>query len=268
MQFIVVPSRVPLPKTFPWVKLARTRDLDQGIQSTFRVTFVWSDDDVLDLGFVKIIKRGQTKGITRMKSSFTELSGEYCSLGQNFRYYEIVFRNLPQYRAEFLSCLRDAASNAKIWDSFKEEPAFEKSLVRQSSAVRVLHDVKKLLKDSYESVAANVVTEIKFTTSVGGRKFTLPLKFDSGRDIPRRINVIIGPNGAGKTILLSNLAFVASSKRDDRSKLANSYGTFQNGDHDFGAVVAISYSAFDRFDVPGKTIREQKLTCPPTLVQS
>lgn len=259
MRFIIAPSKAAIPDLFPWVKLTRTRDIDHGILSTFRVTVFLAEDEALDLGFVKIIKQKQTKGATPIESSFGALSDDYCSLGQNYRYYEVLFNNLPDYRREFLSALRDAATSPSIRRNFEGEPAYEKSLLRHSPARRAIQDVQRLLGSSDEPILATMPRNVRFSTSVGGGQFELTFKFDSSSSIPKRINVVIGPNGAGKTILLSNLAFVASSKRDQRPSLHSRYGSFVDEEHDFGTVVAISYSAFDRFDLPGKTRREQAL---------
>jgi len=222
------------------------------------VTFFFNQDEALDLGFVKIIKRGQTSGPTKIPSLFKSLSPYFCSLGQNYRYYELLVKNLPEYRVEFLSAMRDVATNSSIRREFENEPGFEMSLLRQSSAKRAMEDVDRLMLGSARPIDFGSMT-IDFETSVGGKSFKVRFSFDSDEIVPKRTNVVIGANGTGKTILLANLAYIASAKRDLRKGLRRKYGRFLRKDHDFGCVIAISYSAFDRFDLPGKTRRERRL---------
>ena len=258
MEFIVTPSRARIPDEYPFVKLTRVRRKEDGaISSTFRVTFFLTNDEAIDLGFVKIIRKGQTSGPTKLRSRFTSLSLSFCSLGQNYRYYELLRKSLPERRSEFLSALRDVATNPSIRREFEREPAFEMSLLRQSSAKRALEDIGRLIGDSPRSITNS--KKVHFETSVGGKKFRILFSFGPEGILPRRLNVVIGGNGTGKTILLANLAYIASAKRDLRRGLSHKYGKFLHEDHDFGSVIAISYSAFDRFDLPGKTRRERKV---------
>lgn len=259
MKFILRPSRIPTPTEYPFVQLTRVfRKEDGRISSTFRVTFFFNQDEALDLGFVKIIKRGQTTGPTKIPSAFESLSPNFCSLGQSYRYYELLVKNLQEYRVKFLSAMRDVATNPAIRREFENEPGFEMSLLRQSSAKRAMEDVYRLTLGSTHPSDFGSKT-IDFETSVGGKSFRVQFSFDSDEVIPRRTNVVIGANGTGKTILLANLAYIASAKRDLRKGLRQRYGRFLRNDHDFGSVIAISYSAFDRFDLPGKTRRERRL---------
>lgn len=258
--FFVEPSKSLPPRDFPFVKLSRRSDNDNGIKSTFRAVVFLGADEAIDLGFIKIIKLKQTRGMTPLKPTFTQLGPDYCSLGQNFRYYETLFRNLPEYSDGILSALRDMATNEQIERTFHNTPAFRQSLVRQSPAIRALKDARNLRttpKDIYRSSVA--IGAFTFKTSIGAKPFEISFRFGSKDIIPRRINAVIGPNGSGKTRLLANLAFAASAKLDERHALEAKYGRFIKGEYDFGSVIAISYSAFDRFDVPGKTAQEKRL---------
>ncbi|NNG03821.1 MAG: AAA family ATPase, partial [Inquilinus sp.] len=76
----------------------------------------------------------------------------------------------------------------------------------------------------------------------------------SGREtlLPRRLNVIIGRNGSGKSTLLSRIARVAFAAPSDRGLAEiQSIGAFQPPSVGFTKIIAISYSAFDNFIVPG-----------------
>jgi ABC-type multidrug transport system ATPase subunit len=68
--------------------------------------------------------------------------------------------------------------------------------------------------------------------------------FDANRAIPSRIFALIGKNGAGKTQLISSLPIDISMNNDE---------VFTPKTPLFSKVIAVSYSAFDSFDVPKKT---------------
>ena len=78
--------------------------------------------------------------------------------------------------------------------------------------------------------------------------------------LPGRVNTVIGYNGTGKTQLLANLGMVASTSATSKSaaKIQSKYGEFIDSAHSFGAVIAISYSAFDTFEVPGENAEQRK----------
>jgi hypothetical protein len=73
------------------------------------------------------------------------------------------------------------------------------------------------------------------------------------------MNVLIGYNGTGKTRLLSNLAIVASGygDTDKEAVLERRSGTFVGTPPPFKTVVVVSYSAFDTFIIPGRTVEER-----------
>ena len=80
------------------------------------------------------------------------------------------------------------------------------------------------------------------------------LKFDVPGllTLPRRIIAVIGRNGSGKSTLLSRIARVAFSSPSDRMRPEiQALGAFEPGSVGFIKIIAISYSAFDNFIVPG-----------------
>ncbi|RRJ86685.1 hypothetical protein EG240_15945 [Paenimyroides tangerinum] len=73
---------------------------------------------------------------------------------------------------------------------------------------------------------------------------SIDFNFDVEKSIPSRIFAIIGKNGTGKTQLITTLPLDISKKRDD---------AFTPKTPIFSKVIAVSYSAFDTFDIPKKT---------------
>jgi energy-coupling factor transporter ATP-binding protein EcfA2 len=70
--------------------------------------------------------------------------------------------------------------------------------------------------------------------------------------LPRRVIVLIGRNGSGKSTLLARIARVAFASPSDRvMPEIQAIGAFDPVSIGFPRVIAISYSAFDNFIVPG-----------------
>ena len=79
------------------------------------------------------------------------------------------------------------------------------------------------------------------------------------RSLPRRIIALIGRNGSGKSTLLSRIARVAFSSPSDRMQPEiQALGAFEPGSVGFIKIIAISYSAFDNFIVPGLDESERR----------
>ncbi|WP_411102253.1 AAA family ATPase [Streptomyces sp. cmx-4-9] len=213
----------------------------------------------IELGPVKIMKKGQKSGLTEISQHFSRLDDTYCSLGQAYSYYEAL-HNLPtQIRQAVLVGLRDMAFDASIREAFENEPAISISLLRYGNAELALRDATSLFEESSQERSSSLA--FNFQTNVGGGPFEIDLKFVDRLPLPGRINAIIGYNGCGKTQLLGNLANAAHADLHQRNSNSFSvkYGRFlgDNAELRFSSVVAVSYSAFDTFDLPGKNQEEE-----------
>jgi predicted ATPase len=245
---------------FPHVVLQHDPWNDFGYRTTFQLTLHCSRSRKVAVGEVKILRKGQAKGDTRLAATeFAQLPPDYCSLGVSFKYYTTLLEEGRELFESVLESLRDAAWNSAIADEFAAEPGFEISLIRTGGAQRVLEDVPTLLKGRTFPTVPSELT-LQFQNAVGGGNFTIDFDFNTVADLPGRINVLIGYNGAGKTQLLANLAAVANeTERRQDPAFRRGKGQFLGSQrHAFGAVITVSYSAFDTFDLPGRTAQEQK----------
>jgi predicted ATPase len=149
--------------------------------------------------------------------------------------------------------MRDVIFFPVLQQAFAGEDSYNTSLLRFDSAVRAIEDAPALLGDqSGLGGPSRGPLVFAFSTNVGGREFVINFKFADRKHIPSRINAVIGYNGTGKTRLLANLAIAASTDSHDRLRpeVREEGGSFDPKDINFGAVVAISYSAFDIFNIP------------------
>jgi hypothetical protein len=187
MIFNVLPWRSPIPQKSkdPMVILIQDNWNDYGFLTTFHATVV-TESEPLELGSVKILHVDQESGSTPIESSFTHLSEEYCSLGQTMSYYETLKSLGDELCTQVLVGLRDVVHNGAILAEFEHKVGFQKSLIRGSSADRVLIDGPVFLRSTgvwHSDQPANQVA-VEFLTRVGGNRFQFNLNFRSGGDIP------------------------------------------------------------------------------------
>jgi predicted ATPase len=262
MIFNVLPWRSPIPQKSkePLVILIQDNWDDYGFQTTFHATVV-TESGPLELGSVKILHVNQESGSTPIESSFSRLSEEYCSLGQTMSYYETLRSLGDEVSDQILVGLRDVVRNSAILTEFQHKQGFEKSLLRGSSAERVLLDAPVFLRSTgiWRSDEPPDQVAVEFFTTVGGNRFQFNLNFRSGGEIPGRLSALIGYNGSGKTRLLANIAMLNATPQQDRDdpEFIAKYGQIVRR-FSFGGTFAVSFSAFDDFELPGRNAAERQ----------
>lgn len=254
----------PKIRRFPYAVLVQDNWDDFGYKTTFQITLHVSAHERHDLGYIKIIKVGQTSGYTQMpKQSFLELPSGYASIGSSFDYYETLHNLGRDVFEPFLRGIRDVAFDDEIKASVEDSEAYRVSLLRFGGAERTISDAARLLSASTSTMKRrNTGFRFKFKTRVAqhSNNFTIDFDFRRSGRLPNRINALIGYNGTGKTRLLSNLAIVASGYGygNKRDLLDNTAGRFVGTFPPFKTVVVVSYSAFDTFVIPGRTKNEKR----------
>lgn len=251
---------------YPHAVLIQDNWDDYGYKSTFQVTLHLSADETIELGNIKIIEAGRTRGYTTMpRSSFRQLPEGHASLGGDLDYYETLYKLGRDIFQPYLEGLRDIAFSDDAKAAVEDSEGYSVSLMRFSGASRTLSDAARLLRAPTLPVKRKRVGfKVKFKTRVAqtGNYFTAEFDFRRRKNLPNRVNALIGYNGTGKTRLLSNLAIVSSgygytSKKDI---LQNAAGRFVGNAPPFKTVVVVSYSAFDIFEIPGRTdVEKQRL---------
>lgn len=244
-------------RNHPCAFLVREQWDDDGLQTTFHlhVQFPSRADPkrtlTHDVGEVKIIERAMRAGPTRLRTlSFKSLNEVYCSLGQNYSYYENIKQLPADIEQALLTGLRDAVYNSTITLEFESEYGFTASLARSGQAARALKDAPNLFT-KHRQTRNDTVRTIEYHARVGGSNLSVKFEFDDEGQLPGRINAVIGYNGVGKTQLLANLAVVATVDLERRRDVAPEYGELVNSERTrFSSVIAISYSAFDTFTLP------------------
>ncbi|MFI6227191.1 AAA family ATPase [Micromonospora echinospora] len=246
--------------SYPHAYLIRDEWEDFGLKTSFELTVQIDANTPVNIGSVKILRRGQSEGFTILPDGpFLSLDENYCSLGQSYSYYETL-KQLPKavYRS-VLKGLRDIVLDEQIAESFRNEEGLQSSLLRTGTAARALEDAKPLFRRRTAGPPSTSALKFTFKTTVGGDWFNIDFAFNRAERLPDRINAVIGYNGTGKTQLLANVARVASGDLRQRAELAETAGRIQSPHNlRFGKVIAISYSAFDTFALPDSFWRSEE----------
>lgn len=250
LQFAVIDRRASRPRLpYPHVILRINDWDDYHYKTLFDVSLRSGPSDELALGGVKILRRGQKDGRPNLDPSFVRLGTEFCSLGQDIEYYEKLVQLPTALRQNYLRALRDAAADEKIEQDFRTEPGWDRSLTRFGEATHALQAGRQLMQGRGTQPKGDELSFL-FDWWREGSLTQIPFRFDASTELPGRCQVLIGYNGVGKTTLLAELALTASNEWETRSAASEHRSFIRGNNATFGAVVAVSYSAFDTFVTP------------------
>ncbi len=216
------------------------------------------------VGPVGVLRRGQTDhDRILITEPFDQLPAMFCSVGRSLDYYQRLNEIDQADRNAILSALRDILLYPNLQPEFSSEEGWRKSLFRDEADIdSYIRDADTILSGNFTTLAG---VDVRF--SFHPTHWSEPIDFDFTApssssafdpDLPHRIVVLIGRNGAGKSTLLSRLARVAFAPAFERSKPElQSLGSLQPA-IGFTRILAISYSAFDSFPVPGLDERNRQ----------
>lgn len=229
-------------EVLPRVSLTTNTWDDYGFKTTFNAVFHSAKGESTDLGWVKILQRGAVR--TQLEPSFERLGDSYCSLGGDPDYYRRLAALDSPVAEAILGALRDVAVDEQIRASFENEAGFATSLLRFQEARDAIEEGAKLFRGKQRRQD----DELAFTFRSRLKGFVAPhelaLQFGRARALGRT-TVLIGANGTGKTSVLGRLAYalVGLIDRDGGESLEPTPSLP-------GGVLALSWSAFDRFEIP------------------
>lgn len=229
---------------------------DFGHQVQFHLAYVDAKGSETRVGTLKILQR--TTGIdepievastTKLQSSFPELGEEFISLGQGDDYYKQLHALFGQGVDAVLGALRDIAMRPALAADFEPTSAFRNAMMRENGANRSRRFGRAWANG--EEITEKL--SFKYAGVIEGADAPVEAKFAfNGKDrVPGRIVGIIGRNAVGKTRFLASLGEdLAQISRSSAERLAEREERFPGGRPLFTRIVAISYSAFDRFKRP------------------
>lgn len=201
------------------------------------------------IGAVKIATFGHSAHAphTELADSFSALSDEFFSLGQDREYYEAMMALPDGLGLAALGALRDVAADPALRDRAKDEAAFEVSLLRSVPLLTVVHQFHRIVTGSAP------LTPYRFTywrasLNPGAPELDLEFLVEPGSTPPTNVHVVIGANGVGKSRLLRDFAASAHGSADAVGRFRDALAAAPGEPFEvpFANVVHVAYSAFDR----------------------
>ncbi|SCK11610.1 AAA family ATPase [Vogesella sp. LIG4] len=248
MEFLVQRYNAPAPSvdTYPHCLLKQDNWDDYSSKTLFRLTYIASPSEKLPLGSIKIMSNRvedyDPQGFVLLPDSFKSLDENFASLGQELGFYEDLAKD-THLMEQILTSLNDLVYNQGIVEDFENLAVFKNSLIRFSEAEQAFRQGNRLL---IGQVSGENSYDFSFECKVGSASQNHKAKFifDGTDVIPGRIVAIIGGNGTGKTQFLAKMALALSGESES--------GRFQPNRPSFSKIIAVSYSAFDKFERPNK----------------
>jgi len=248
----------PEAPQYPYLILQRDNWNDYSFRTLFQA-FVQRDSGAesrVRLGDVKVMRKAQPRSEPTFPENLfhipaDDLVGSYCSLSSDEDYYQAIHQLGEDTAIDVLTTLQDAAFLPDVRRAFQEDECFKISLLRESSARRLLDEAGRLF-----GAQSQLVNSFSAKVHLEGATEPHHLTFDFGASdalLPRRIHALVGLNGVGKTQVMARLAMLLSrfsrqAERDNRSVL-ESEGSLEPVPSVYN-VVALSFSAFDDFERP------------------
>lgn len=247
MNFYVVTSSTQRVNDdqFPLFKLTTDNWDDYSNKTLFYLHLFMSTNVSYRIGAIKIMHKDNRTTSEIIPNQFTELAdNEFCSLGQDLQFYTNLKEHLPEQYQSVLDSLNDVATNQGIAEMFENEQGFKNSLLRWSESEKVYRQARLVLEDIPIADPYKFIYNCKVDSA--DKEHSVEFNFKENEVLPHRIIAIIGKNGTGKTQYLSKLAVALSGQYRNEKGL----GSFIPHRPPFTKVIAVSYSAFDKFLIP------------------
>lgn len=226
------------------------------------------------LGSISILKKGQKEGDSRLLANaikkgilsnpFEKLPDDYCSISFSLDLYRGLYKFLDyRRRQKIVKSLRMILSDRdRLYEEFKDEPGFEKSLLRSASMDSYILQKGKCLLQSDGKFHDWEHDKLKVNFNYLNQEITLNfsgVKNAGDRNyLPSGIIAFIGHNGCGKSTALYQLAKVLFTAPNDRGLLKKVLSLEPNN-IGIDKLMMFSYSAFDNFVMPGVTLSDYRL---------
>jgi predicted ATPase len=231
--------------------MASTWD-DFSHESSFSLELHRSGEEPKLIGTVKIIEKNPKKtddgklrpGLPRL---IENLGADFVSLGQEEDYYRNLLKLLGRPVAvQVLEALSDISWTPALAVPFETSTAFRNSLTRFNTAHRARRSGRAIIlgQPIHDSAAFHYRVEIPGAAA----PLKINVQFAPEDKVPGRISCLIGRNAVGKTQVLASLATdLTQIDRKSQKEVRERDDRFFGARPLFTRVLAISYSAFDKF---------------------
>lgn len=220
---------------------------DYNFNTLYHLCLFRKNGDKLVLGDVKILQRDVQS--STLPDKFSALGEDFFSLGQVEDYYKNMREYLPKGHLRVLEALNDVVVKPQLLDDIETTSGFRNSLIRFNEAKICLRDGLAILNRQPREKGY----KFTYTGDIPGAAAGVSIDVDlQPKDlVPGRILAIIGRNGVGKTQFLAKLARdLATPQRVSKETNDQVESAFEPSRPLFSRVIALSFSAFDRFQRP------------------
>lgn len=233
-------------------------------ETKYYMRVVDNSGQLKDIGNLKIGQKGlkpagfssKTKGFRRPEfdNIFSELGGDFFSLGQSENYYEALNELDDELKREILVSINDCAYNLEILNDNLSEEVMGESLLRDFSIENIKNKFHRLSRGHAELTRFNFKFEFP---KVDDDEPVLEFVVEPTSLPSSNVHVLIGRNGVGKTRCIQN---IVRSIIEDNEKIESHGEIIRKNENDwnFSGIISVSFSAFDDFDLPKIKVKGMK----------
>jgi ABC-type multidrug transport system ATPase subunit len=226
-------------RQYPHFYLSADNWDDFGNRTTFNLRYVEGTYLTSNIGKLKIMEKDAQITLDILPDSFTILSPNFCSLGDESNYYHAIKRVFSETYQSVLLALRDVAFFPKIHEEFEHNDIYKASLIRFNQTEQMARTIRFEMNGIELSECFKF--SYVFTPPYSQEPLQLDFRFQYLTTVEHRVFALIGKNGTGKTLILANLAKQLSQ--------SNPEGLFPRKPL-YGKIFTVSYSIFDHFNIP------------------
>lgn len=233
--YISIAPNSPAPELSKYFILTPNDWDDYGSKNQFTLSF-HEENKKYSIGKLKIININGESSTEILKDAFSQLPDKFASLADNMSFYKEIQRLFEKNYLSILKALNDVAFFPILEERFETVSSFKNSLIRFDEQERLLRQAKYEI-DNYD---LNNLYKFSYTYESDGNIVSANFSFHENSSL-ERVYAIIGKNGVGKTRLISKLPINIAKKEA---------AFFSPKIPLFSKVIAVSYSAFDQFEIP------------------
>lgn len=199
-----------------------------------------------------------------LSNPFEKLPDGYCSISFSLDLYRGLYKFLDNRRRQKIvrSLKMILSDRDRLYEEFKDEPGFEKSLLRSASMDSYILQKGKSLLQSDGKFHDWEHDKLKVNFNYLNQEITLDfsgvINAQECSYLPSGIIAFIGHNGCGKSTALYQLAKVLFAAPNDRVRIKEILSLEPNN-IGIDKLMMFSYSAFDNFVMPGITLSDYRL---------